>query len=175
MENIDQLFEHLSHLQQDKQLPPVEHWQPERVGEIDIKIDAEGRWYHDQREIKRQPLVNLFATILRRDAEHYFLVTPVEKLRIRVADVPFMAIDMDVRSTAPDSDLMFTTNVGDYVLANQDHELTMRQGKPYLHVRAGLLARLTRNVFYRLVECAVEEQGAMCVYSQGARFSLGSL
>ncbi len=179
-------FDELLALHQQRSLPPVHLWEPERIGEIDIHIDAQGVWFHEGDPIQRQPLVNLFATILRKDAADYYLVTPVEKLKIRVDDVPFMATDMEVRGTGEAQDLLFTTNVGDVVVADASHPLQMRGEKPYLMVRDGLEALLTRPVFYRLVDLCVEEgveegvaegvdeSGTLVVYSQGARFALGS-
>ena len=160
-------------MQEARKLPPVHLWHPEHTGEIDIKIDANGNWYHEGTRIQRQPLVDLFATILRREGDQYFLITPAEKQRIEVADVPFMAIDMDVRGSGGDTELLFTINVGDYVMAGPEHAIVMRNEVPYLHVRDGLEAKITRSVFYRLVEIGVEENGALNVYSQGARFDLG--
>ncbi len=150
-------------------------WQPKHEGEIDIEINPAGDWYHEGTRIVRQPLVDLFATILRKEGDKYYLVTPAEKLKISVADVPFLAIEMEVRGNAGNTDILFTTNVGDYVTAGPQHPLTMKQGKPYLEVRNGLLARVVRSVFYRLVEYGCEEQGSLYVYSQGAKFSLGSV
>jgi len=168
-------FDELVALHQQRSLPPVHLWQPERVGDIDIRIDTGGDWYHDGDPIRRQPLVDLFATILRKDGPDYFLVTPAEKLKIQVEDVPFAAIDMEVRGVGRSQDLLFTTNVGDIVLADAVHTLEMRNEKPYLMVRDGLEARLTRSVFYRLVEEGVEEDGTLVLYSQGARFPLGAI
>ena len=97
MSYIDDLFDTLTQLQQNKRLPPLHLWQPERSGEIDIRIDREGRWYHEGTLIERQPLVDLFATILRLETNGYYLVTPVEKMKILVEEVPFIAVDLDVR------------------------------------------------------------------------------
>ena len=97
MSDIDDLFETLTNLQRSKRLPPLHLWQPEHVGVIDIRIDREGIWYHEGTRIERQPLVDLFATILRREKDDYYLVTPAEKMRIVVDEAPFIAIDLDVR------------------------------------------------------------------------------
>ncbi len=174
MSDPNTLFENLLQLKHGQQRPPVHLWQPERVGEIDIEIDSNGVWYHEGRPFKRQALVNVFATILRKEDSRYYLVTPAEKLRISVADVPFMAVDMEVRHSGAQTDLLFTTNVEDYVLADAEHPLSMHGGRPYLLVRAGLQAKLTRSVYYRLVETGCEEDGVLAVYSQGARFELGA-
>ena len=175
MNDIDQLFETLTDLQKNKKLPPVHLWHPERVGSIDICIDHEGQWFHEGTRFKRQSLVNLFAGILREEAGQYFLVTPAEKLRIEVEDVPFMAIDMDVRGKDVNTELLFTSNVGDYFVAGAEHPISMRDERPYIIARDNLAARITRNVYYRLVDCGVEEAGALYVYSQGARYCLGNL
>ena len=175
MTDIDRLFETLLSLQQRKRLPPLADWQPTKRGVVDIRIDREGRWYHEGELIKRQALIDLFATILRKQDGEYFLVTPVEQMAIQVDDVPFLAIDMDARGAGVDAELLFTTNVGDYLLAGPQHEVFMRGNVPYLSVRDGLIARIQRSVFYRLVDVGVEQQGALCVYSQGACFNLGSL
>jgi hypothetical protein len=175
MTDPNALFDSLSKLQQDKKLPPVHLWHPDRVGRIDIKIDADGSWYHEGQKIERQPLVDLFATILRKDQQSYYLITPAEKLAIEVVDAPFVAIDLDIRGQAQASDLMFTTNVGDYVLADAEHTIRMNEGRPYLHIRDGLEAVVHRNVFYRMVEAGVEEEGTLYIYSQSARFELGPI
>jgi hypothetical protein len=175
MNDIDQLFDTLTDLQQNKKLPPVHLWHPDYEGTIDIRIDHEGQWFHEGTRFERQSLINLFAGILRKEAGEYFLVTPGEKLRIEVADVPFMAIDMDVRGKGVDTELLFTSNVGDYFIAGEEHPISMRDERPYIVARDNLAARITRSVYYRLVDCGVEQEGALYVYSQGARFCLGSL
>ncbi|HBF62723.1 MAG TPA: DUF1285 domain-containing protein, partial [Gammaproteobacteria bacterium] len=92
MADIEQLFDTLLSLQQQKRLPPLEQWQPDKRGEVDIRIDREGRWFHEGDQIKRQPLIDLFATLLRKEGDAYFLVTPVEQMRIEVEDSPFLVI-----------------------------------------------------------------------------------
>ena len=175
MSYIDDLFETLISLQQNKRLPPVQSWQPARSGVIDIRIDREGAWFHEGTRIERQPLVDLFATILRREGEAYFLVTPGEKMQIQVAEVPFIAVDLDVRGQDRAKQLLFSTNVGDYVIAGAEHSITMRQGRPFLHVRDGLEARIQRSVFYRLVEEGELQNDDLLVYSDGECFNLGSV
>ena len=175
MSDIDKLFETLTNLQRQKRLPPIHLWQPEHVGEIDIRIDREGNWYHEGTLIKRQPLVDLFATILRKEEDTYYLVTPAEQMAIVVEEVPFLAIDLDIRGKAEGKELLFTTNVGDFVVAGPEHPVYMVNERPFIEIRNGLVARIQRSVFYRLVEEGVEEAGALVVYSQGARFNLGSI
>jgi hypothetical protein len=173
MSDIDTLFETLTNLQKQKRLPPLHSWKPARVGEIDIKIDREGNWFHEGTLIKRQPLIDLFATILRKENDVYYLVTPVEQMAIVVEEVPFLAIDLDIRGEGRNKELLFSTNVGDFVLAGEQHPIYMRSERPFIDIRDGLVARIQRSVFYRLVEQGTEEGGALIVYSQGARFDLG--
>ncbi len=175
MNAVDSLFNTLTTLQAKKKLPPVEQWQPGHTGSIDISINNDGEWFHEGSKIQRQSLVDLFATILRREGDNYYLVTPAEKMEIQVADVPFIATDLDVRGSRKDTELLFTTNVGDYVIAGMDNQIVMREGRPYLHIRNALEARLTRNVYYRLIDHGIEEAGHLYVYSQGQRFDLGLL
>lgn len=161
-----------------RNLPPVERWHPERVGEIDIRIAANGDWYHEGTRIERFSIAKLFATILRLDEGEFFLVNPVEKLKIEVEDAPFIAIDMETAGEGEERRILFTTNVDDVVLADAEHPITVvdRDGepRPYVEVRGGLRALIARSVFYRLVDIAVEdEDGVMSVWSGGARFMLG--
>ncbi len=161
-------------------LPPVHLWNPARCGDIDIRIARDGTWFHDGSPIRRAPLVRLFSTVLRKDPDGFHLVTPVEKLRIRVDDAPFLAVRVDRVGEA----LRFQTNVGDEVEAGPEHGLTVGRNavtgepEPYLHVRGGLVARLTRPVFYELVEMsearATPTGEDLGVWSDGAWFRLGS-
>jgi hypothetical protein len=173
MEKLNQQFAELLDARAAKRLPPVDKWHPERTGAIDIRIDSAGQWYHDGSAIKRQPLVDLFATILRIEGGDYYLVTPVEKLKIEVEDVPFIAVDVEIQGAGEDAELLFKTNVGDVVLADEAHPLMLRNTRPYLEVRQGLQAKLTRSVYYRLAELAQQEAGSYWLYSKGARFCLG--
>ena len=143
-----------------KGLPPVHLWNPPNCGDIDIRIARDGTWFHEGTPIGRAPLVRLFSTILRKDPDGYWLVTPVEKMRIKVEDSPFIAIRVDPVGEA----LRFVTNVGDEVEAGPEHALRVEasaetgEPRPYLHVRGGLEARLSRPVFYELVELATVRQ-----------------
>lgn len=162
-------------------LPPVEHWNPAHCGEIDIRIARDGAWFHQGAPIGRKQIVRLFSTILRRDGEDYVLVTPVEKMRIRVDDVPFVAVLVDAHGAGQDQTLVFTTNVGDQVTADAHNPIRViidpRTGEPapYIDVRRGLEARLSRNVFYQIAEMSVPSPDAesMGVWSGGAFFVLG--
>ncbi len=169
------LFARLEREQAGKKLPPVHAWHPERSGRIDIRIASDGRWYHEGGEIKRDAMVRLFSTILRRDPDGYVLVTPAERLLIEVEDAPFVAIDMVPQGSGDAQELLFTTNVGEHVVASEEHALFLSDGKPYLHVRNGLNALIARSVYYRLAELVcmdAEGDAAAFVISRGTRFPL---
>jgi hypothetical protein len=176
---VDALLEQLAALEADRRRPPVASWQPGRVGRIDIRIAADGTWYHEGGPIRRPALVKLFASILRRDPDGYCLVTPAEKLLIEVEDVPFVAVDMEAEGEGREQALLFVTNVDDGVIADAEHPLRVLgadlEPRPYVLVRDGLEARLSRPVYYRLVERGVQEGDQIVVYSRGARFVLGAL
>lgn len=175
MTEIDSLFDELLEQQRNKKLPPVETWKPKNLGAIDIKISRDGTWVHEGGEIKRKELVQLFSTILVKEENRYFLVTPVQKLRIEVEDAPFVAVSFQVRGEPPETDIIFETNVGDLVVLNKEHILWMAKGKPYIHVRSGLNALLTRNSFYHLIDYGIEKSDQLVIYSSGSSFSLGPI
>ncbi|WP_347138651.1 DUF1285 domain-containing protein [Paracoccus sp. SSK6] len=153
-------------------LPPVHLWNPPFCGDLDMEIRADGTWFHEGTPIGRPAMVRLFSTILKREGDRFFLVTPVEKVGIRVVDAPFVAVDADIR---PDA-ITFTTNVGDTVLAGPDNPVTLRgtpdEPRPYVHVRAGLEALIDRKTFYRLAAAAIEQDGRSGIRSGGAFFPL---
>ncbi|XOV88688.1 MAG: DUF1285 domain-containing protein [Pseudomonadota bacterium] len=139
--------------------PPIHLWHPDNVKDIDMEIRRDGSWYYMGTPIGRQRLVRLFATVLRREADgEYYLVTPVEKCRIRVVDVPFQAILLDTAGTGRDTRLTFTTNMAEQVVADEDHPIRVEtdpetgEPSPYVMVRDGLEARIVRSVYYDLVE-----------------------
>ncbi|HEY8616681.1 DUF1285 domain-containing protein [Phenylobacterium sp.] len=155
-------------------LPPVHLWNPAHVGVIDIVIRKDGTWVHEGGVIGREALVRLFSTILRKDEDGVYLVTPVEKLKIAVEDAPFVAVRVDRAGEA----LRFTTNVGDEVEAGPENPIRVALGddgepRPYVHVRRGLEALIARPVFYELAEMAEEREGALGVASNGAWFPIG--
>jgi len=160
-------------------LPPVHLWNPAHSGEIDIVIKRDGRWMHEGAIISREALVRLFSTVLRKDPDGTYLVTPVEKMKITVEDAPFIAVRVDREGEA----LKFLTNVGDVVEAGPENEIRVEmdeqtgEPRPYLHVRRGLEALIARPVFYELVELAEEretpEGPRLGVASNGAWFPVG--
>jgi uncharacterized protein len=161
-------------------LPPVHLWNPPFCGDIDMRIARDGTWFYMGTPIGRMPLVRLFSSILKREGDDYFLVTPVEKVGIRVEDAPFVAVDYEVEGSGRDSVLTFLTQVEDRVAAGPDHVIRVARDPqtgepaPYLHVRAGLEALIDRKSFYRLVEIAEVHEAAgtpyLGVWSSGAFF-----
>ncbi len=140
-----------------KGLPPVERWDPPYCGEMNLIIRRDGLWIHEGTPIGRARLVRLFSTVLKREDEKYFLVTPVEKLGIEVEDAPFLAVLMRTEGEGEARRLTFVTNVGDEMTAGPGHEIEFRvnektgEATPYVHVRAGLWALAARAVYYDLV------------------------
>ena len=161
--------------------PPVDSWTPALSGDMDLVICRNGTWLHEGDPILRPKLVQLFASILRREDDEYFLLTPVEKWRIEVELAPFVIQSLSVQESTGGDALVFETNVGDKVILSDEHSLWVesQEGRdepiPLLHIRSGLNALLNRNVFYELVEMAQEEQGELFIYSLGKAFSLGKL
>ena len=142
---------------------PVHLWNPPDCGDIDMRIAADGTWYYCGSPIGRAPLVKLFSSILRKDGERYVLVTPVEKVGVKVDDAPFLAVEMAVDGDAGESTITFRTNVDDLVTVDQDHPLRFEPGaahglKPYVLVRGGLWALVKRSLFYDLVELGATER-----------------
>lgn len=147
-----------------KGLPPVHLWNPPFCGDLDMRIARDGTWFYLGTPIGRKELVRLFSTILRRDGEDYFLVTPVEKVGITVDDAPFVAVDVEAEGHGPDQSLTFATNVGDQVTADADHPIRVVRDEngepsPYVLVRANLEALIDRKSFYRLVDLGTHGPG----------------
>lgn len=119
----EDLFASLLQLGQSQKRPLIERWHPESAGSIDIRIDTEGRWFHEGGQIKRQAIVRAFSGLLRFEDDCYWLVTPVEKLRIKVDDAPFIAVDFETQKINGQHQVLFRTNVNDAVLLGADHAI----------------------------------------------------
>jgi uncharacterized protein len=162
--------------------PPVELWDPPFCGNLDMRIAADGTWFYLKTPIGRPALVKLFASVLKREGDDYFLVTPVEKCGIRVDDAPFLAVEMKLEKGPKGQVLEFRTNVDDWVVCGPDHvlrfDLEAATGglKPYLHVRRGLWAKVTRTLFFDLVDLGEEREiGGKAMFgvsSMGAFFAM---
>ena len=166
-------------LAEEQKLPPVDKWNPSHCGDSEMRIAADGTWYHQGSPIGRQAMVRLFSTILRREEDGGFvLVTPVEKLDIAVDDAPFVAVEVKIDGTGSSATLAFRLNTGDIVTAGPDHPLRfeVREDgpRPYLHVRGGLEALVVRSVYYELAQIALADTDAATpgVWSNGAFFAL---
>jgi hypothetical protein len=150
-----------------KGMPPVHLWNPPFCGDLDMRIASDGTWYYLKTPIGRPALVKLFASVLKREGDRYFLVTPVEKCGIAVDDAPFLAVELRVERPADASLaqlLHFRTNVDDWIACGPEHPLRFEPEpatgglKPYLHVRRNLWAKVTRALFYDLVELGEERE-----------------
>ncbi|MFN3869348.1 MAG: DUF1285 domain-containing protein [Hyphomicrobiaceae bacterium] len=164
-------------------LPPVERWNPPYCGDVGLAIAADGTWTYGGSPIRREGLVKLFASVLRRDEDgRHYLVTPVEKVDVRVADAPFLAVDMDVIAGGDGADtqvIVVATNIGDVVRIGPEHPLRFdveaSSGglKPYVLVRGRLEARFTRSLAYDLALLAAQDgDGTTSIRSGGATFRL---
>lgn len=156
-----------------RKLPPVSAWNPVEEGESQMRIAADGRWYHDGGEITRPAMIRAFASLLMRDAQdQHWLVVPYQKLRIAVEDAAFIATDVSARDDA----LAFRLNTDDIVVAGPDNRLRAA-GDPevpaiYLAVRNGCEARLDRSTYLQLAELALARGDDWTVESLGESFSL---
>lgn len=159
---------------------PVHLWNPPYCGELDIRVGRDGTWSYLGTPIGRQPLVRLFASILKREGDRFFLVTPVEKVGITVEDAPLFADAVEVEGEGEARRLVFATTTEDVVAAGPEHAIRLAhdpatgEPSPYVHVRRGLEARIGRKTFYRLVDLGVVERtgrgDAFGVWSAGVFF-----
>ena len=164
---------------------PVHLWNPPYCGEMDLRIARDGTWVHEGRPIRRAALVRLFASVLKKEGERFFLVTPVEKVGIQVEDCPFLATGVDIVDPGPLQQVIFTLNTAEQVVVDEAHPLTVSQRAgsdephPIVHVRDGLDALLTRSVFYQLVEVGEtrlrDGSSSLEIRSCGDVFQLGDL
>ena len=164
---------------------PVHLWDPPYCGEIDIRIVRDGTWLHNGQPIRRPAMIQLFSSVLKKEQDKYYLVTPVEKVGIQVDDCPFIAQSLSVMGQNEKQQLEFLLNTHEPVVAGKEHAIIVEEnvesGEPHpmIHVRNGLHALLARSVFYQLVELAVErpaEEGiCLVVNSDQCTFELGNI
>lgn len=167
------------------QLPPLEKWNPEFCGDIDMRIARDGTWFYNGTPIGRERMVKLFSRVLWQEDGNFFLKTPVEKVGIQVDDAPFLFVHLERRDGEQGPELVFTSKTDDVIVAGTQQPVRVEysdgsdEPSPYLAVRFGMEGLIARNVFYELVEMAqeVEIDGDLhlVVESQGEQFSLGSL
>ena len=159
-------------------LPPVEQWNPPFCGDLDIRISRDGTWFYMGTPIERPELARVFSTILKREGDKYFLVTPVEKVGITVDDAPFLAVDFHVTGSGSAQVLEFTTSMGDQTKASAEDPLRIERDAdtgepaPYVHVRRGLEALIDRKSFYRLIDIGTHHDGWFGLWSSGVFFPI---
>ena len=165
-----------------KSLPPIEKWNPPFCGDIDMTISKSGKWYYMGSEIKRPAMVKLFSGILRLESDNsYYLVTPVEKVRIQVEDAPFVAVAITKEQSEGMNIVTFRTNLNDEIVLSKENPLSIEIKKndepsPYITVRNNLRALISRSVFYELVDLAetipIDGVPYLAVKSQGEIFKI---
>lgn len=188
--SLDSLSEFIKQESSDRRgrsIPPLEKWHPERQGEMDMVIKANGEWWHEGGKISRQSLVDLFATVLWREGTDqdpvYYLKTPVEKIRIQVEDAPFLITEVNLIEEKQHTDaplIEFITSTGDVVPLDDEHPLVMReyQGeqRPYIEVRFGMKGLISRNVLMHLIKLGelTEQDGktSLTLHSAGKAYSV---
>lgn len=177
--SFDSIMSYLS--KQESQLPPVEEWEPAYCGEMDLVIKANGEWWHEQTPIGRKKLYKLFSTIIKKTDDEYFLVTPVEKIKIQVEWQPFVIIDFQIVKVNGVACYEFIDNCENKRLLSKLDQLSFssfqQQSLPIINIRRNLFASFSRSCYYRLIEQAdsVELDGCITIQiqSNGHTFNLG--
>lgn len=157
----------------ERRLPPVDQWDPDRCGDSEMRIARDGTWYHQESPITRPAMVRLFSTVLRREPDgRHVLVTPVEKLDIEVEATAFRAIEMTTEGAGRSRTVAFRLDSGDAVILGREHPLSLAPS-PRILVRHGLEAELSRPVYYELAEIALSEKAKPPgIWSGGTFFAL---
>ena len=165
-----------------KGLPPVDKWNPPFCGDIDLKILRDGRWMYMGTEIRRPAMVRLFSTILRLDTDgEYYLVTPVEKVRIQVEDTPFLIVSMDKLKKENKTSLIFYTSLKDEIILTKKNPISIEvnnknEPSPYILVRNNLRGLISRSVYYELIEYAqertIEDKNFLTIESNNEIFKM---
>lgn len=157
-------------------LPPVEQWDPPFCGDLDMRIARDGTWFYQGTPIGRPGLVKLFSSILKKEGDKFYLVTPVEKVGITVDDAPFVAVDFVVSGSGRDQVLTFETQVGDHAVASDDLPIRVvrdpdtGEPSPYVRIRRNLEALIDRKSFYRMVDIGEHHDGWFGIWSSGTFF-----
>ena len=177
-------LEKLARAAADEKLPPVDAWQPVVQKDMGLRISRDGAWHYLGSPIARPSLVRLLSRVMKREGEDFFLVSPVEKLRIEVEDAPFLAVELECAGESQSQRLVFRTNVDDVVIAGKAHPIWVNEDPisgepaPYIEVRDGLWALINRSVYYELAERVMpspNRRGQWGVFSEGCFFELGSV
>ena len=177
-------LEKLARAAADEKLPPVDAWQHVVQKDMGLRISRDGAWHYLGSPIARPSLVRLLSRVMKREGEDFFLVSPVEKLRIEVEDAPFLAVELECARESQSQRLVFRTNVDDVVIAGKAHPIWVNEDPisgepaPYIEVRDGLWALINRSVYYELAERVIpspNRPGQWGVFSEGCFFELGSV
>lgn len=158
-------------------IPPVEDWNPEYCGEMNLQIKANGDWFYNGTIFKRANLVKLLASVLKMEADEYYLVTPIEKIKITVDDAPFVLTEWHWQDDSQ-TNMVVSNNIGDEFILDAQHPLSVNAaGELYVIVRRNLIAKVHRNVYYQWIDLAKEvptKNGTELIFiSAGCEFSLG--
>jgi hypothetical protein len=177
MNSDTDLFASLGKFKQELKMPPVGSWSPHVSGQIDIHIDYQGRWFHEGGHFDRQDLARMFASILRKEDDHYYLVTPTEKLKIRVDDVPFSIVLMKAEIKEGTQVISVITSLGDEVVASEDNKIEFRASAngdviPYIEVRNGLWGKFNQSTYYELINLAEARDNGFFISSSNFDFEI---
>ncbi|WP_404399900.1 DUF1285 domain-containing protein [Idiomarina seosinensis] len=171
--SLERLFQQL----ESHQRAPTEQWDPPYCGELPIRIMANGDWHYQGSKINRPALVKLFASVLKREGDDYYLVTPAEKVKIQVEDAPFVIVDWQVMDIENQQAIQVVSNIDERYILSAQTPLVLSDGIPYVQLGKGLTAKVHRNVFYQWAEMATPVSGSehheFVIYSAGHAFSLG--
>ena len=179
--NLSNISQYLKNAQSShkRSIPPLDQWHPKHCGAMDLKVKANGEWWHEGQLIKRQSLIDLFSTVLWKDDEKFYLKTPVEQIEIEVEDEPLFVNQVDQVEINQQTFLQLTTTTQDVVIVDQEHPIFMREFdgelRPYVHVRFGINALIQRASFFHLVEMGElmeNRQGESILLLKSGNFNL---
>lgn len=182
--NVSSIFQSILKAQKENKLPPVEEWDPPLCRNVDMRISRNGKWFFKDSLISREKMIKLFSTVIRYDDDgNYYLVTPVEKIKLHVEDKPFVIKTYSKEKIQNKDVYIFQTNVDEVVTLSETNPLRVdidkdtQEPSPYLLVRKNLEGLISRNVFYQLVEEASLNQinNELEIVSNGNTFSLGKV
>ena len=175
--SLSSIFSELSKLDDDS-YPPVENWNPPLCENVSMKIDRSGKWYFMNSPIGRERMVKLFSRVLRKDEDGYYLVTPVEKIKIEVELRPFIIVDYEILGESREQKIIFKTNTEEIFEVNEEHPIKIEKNInneepiPTVLVRKNLEGLLSRNVYYSLIEHSILKEGEYGIYSAGSFYEL---
>ena len=179
--NLSNISQYLKNAQSShkRSIPPLDQWHPKHCGAMDLKVKANGEWWHEGQLIKRQSMIDLFSTVLWKDDEKFYLKTPVEQIEIEVEDEPLFVNQVDQVEINQQTFLQLTTTTQDVVIVDQEHPIFMREFdgelRPYVHVRFGINALIQRASFFHLVEMGElmeNQQGESILLLKSGNFNL---